>query len=169
MGVFSLGKVVLGSLFKKPSTLMYPVVPREWEERTRGAVSINVDGCVLCGACARACPTHAIEVDRKGSTWAIERMACIQCRGCVDNCPPKCLDMDQKRADIVRSFGFHNKFSQACGSAQKLDGDLYVIGWGWATTDAECMSVYDFSGGKELMSISLGDPKNITYRCAYYE
>ena len=96
MGVFSLGKVVIGSLFKKPSTLMYPVVPREWEERTRGAVAINVDGCVLCGACARACPTNAIEVDRKAATWTIERMACIQCRGCVDNCPPKCLDMDPK-------------------------------------------------------------------------
>ena len=96
MGVFSLGKVVVGSLFKKPSTLMYPVIPREWEERTRGAVAINVDGCVLCGACARACPTNAIEVDRKASTWTIERMACVQCRGCVDNCPPKCLDMDQK-------------------------------------------------------------------------
>ena len=96
MGVFSIGKVVVGSLFKKPSTLMYPVIPREWEERTRGAVAINVDGCVLCGACARACPTNALEVDRKAATWTIERMACIQCRGCVDNCPPKCLDMDQK-------------------------------------------------------------------------
>lgn len=96
MGVFSIGKVVVGSLFKKPSTLMYPVIPREWEERTRGAVAIDVDGCVLCGACARACPTNAIEVDRKAATWTIERMACIQCRGCVDNCPPKCLDMDQK-------------------------------------------------------------------------
>ena len=96
MGVFSIGKVVVGSFFKKPSTLMYPVIPREWEERTRGAVAINVDGCVLCGACQRACPTNAIEVDRKASTWSIERMACIQCRGCVDNCPPKCLDMDPK-------------------------------------------------------------------------
>lgn len=96
MGVFSIGKVVIGSLFKKPSTLMYPVIPREWEERTRGAVSINVDGCVLCGACARACPTNAIEVDRKAATWTIERMACVQCKGCVDSCPPKCLVMDQK-------------------------------------------------------------------------
>lgn len=96
MGVFSIGKVVIGSLFKKPSTLMYPVIPREWEERTRGAVTIDVDGCVLCGMCARSCPTNAIEVDRKAGTWSIERMNCVQCRGCVDNCPPNCLDMDQK-------------------------------------------------------------------------
>ena len=126
MGVFSLGKVVLGSLFKKPSTLMYPVIPREWEERTRGAVSINVDGCVLCGACARACPTNAIEVDRKGSTWQIERMACIQCRGCVDNCPPKCLEMDQKYTEpggekIVDKFDIPPRKKAAKKDAPKKD------------------------------------------------
>ena len=96
MGVFSFGKVLIESFFKKPATLMYPVVPREWEERTRGAVGIDIEGCVLCGMCQRACPTNAIEVDRKGGTWSIQRMNCIQCRGCVDNCPPKCLIMEQK-------------------------------------------------------------------------
>ena len=96
MGVFSIGKKIIGSIGKKPATLMYPVVPREWEERTRGAVGIDVDGCVLCGMCQRVCPTNAIEVDRKASTWAIERMACVQCRGCVDACPPNCLIMEQK-------------------------------------------------------------------------
>ncbi|MBQ9016356.1 MAG: 4Fe-4S binding protein [Firmicutes bacterium] len=126
MGVFSLGKVVLGSLFKKPSTLMYPVIPREWEERTRGAVSINVDGCVLCGACARACPTNAIEVDRKGSTWQIERMACIQCRGCVDNCPPKCLEMDQKYTEpggekVIDKFDIPPRKKAAKKDAPKKD------------------------------------------------
>ena len=69
----------------------------------------------------------------------------------------------------VRSIGFQNKFSQACGSAQRLDGDLYVIGWGWATTDAECMTVLDNSTGEKLMNVTLGDPQNITYRCVYYE
>lgn len=126
MGVFSLGKVVLGSLFKKPSTLMYPVIPREWEERTRGAVSINVDGCVLCGACARACPTNAIEVDRKASTWQIERMNCVQCRGCVDNCPPKCLDMDQKYTEpggekIIDKFDIPPRKKAAKKDAPKKD------------------------------------------------
>ena len=96
MGVFSFGKKIIGSIGKKPATLMYPVIPREWEERTRGAVAIDIDGCVLCGMCQRACPTNAITVDRKASTWAIERMNCVQCSACVENCPPKCLDMLQK-------------------------------------------------------------------------
>ena len=133
MGVFSIGKIIAGSLFKKPSTLMYPVIPREWEERTRGAVSINVDGCVLCGACARACPTHAIEVDRKGSTWAIERMACIQCRGCVDNCPPKCLDMDQKYTEpggekIIDKFEIPPKKKAPKKDAPKKDAPAEAAG-----------------------------------------
>lgn len=96
MGVFSIGKVLIDSLFRKPATLMYPVIPREWEDMTRGAVGIDVDGCVLCGMCQRACPTNAITVDRSAGTWSIERMNCVQCRGCVDNCPPNCLIMEQK-------------------------------------------------------------------------
>jgi hypothetical protein len=79
------------------------------------------------------------------------------------------LDMENKKAELVRSMGFNNKFSQACGSVQKLDNSQYVIGWGWATTDNECMSVLDASTGEKLMSVRLGDPKNITYRCVYYE
>ena len=94
------------------------------------------------------------------------------------------VDTANKKVDPVKAFSFSNKFSQACGSVQKVAGnqsdgdqsdrdqsarDLYVIGWGWATTDAECMSVYDFSTGEELMHVTLGDPQNITYRCVYYE
>ena len=128
MGVFSLGKVIAGSLFKKPATLMYPVIPREWEERTRGAVSINIDGCVLCGACARACPTNAIEVDRKAGTWSIERMNCVQCRGCVDNCPPNCLTMDQKYTEpgvekVIDKFEIPKKEKAAKKDAPAKDAE----------------------------------------------
>ena len=114
MGVFSIGKVLVDSLFKKPATLMYPVIPREWEEMTRGAVGIDIEGCVLCGMCQRACPTNAITVDRKAATWSIERMNCVQCRGCVDSCPPNCLIMEQKYTEpgvekVVDTFDIPKK------------------------------------------------------------
>lgn len=96
MAIFKIGKVVLGSLFKKPATLMYPVVPRVWQERTRGHISIVEADCILCGICARRCPTDAITVDKPGRTWTIERMDCVQCGSCVDNCPKKCLHMENK-------------------------------------------------------------------------
>ena len=78
------------------------------------------------------------------------------------------LDIDNKKALLISSYGFEGKFSEACGSVQNIQDDLYVIGWGWATTDNECMSVYDFSSGERMMSVTLEDPDNITYRCVYY-
>ena len=94
LGFFKFGKTILGSIGKKPVTHMYPVVPREWEERTRGSVSIDGDNCIACGMCERACPTNAIEIDKAEGKWTIQRMQCIQCSACVDCCPKKCLTME---------------------------------------------------------------------------
>ena len=79
------------------------------------------------------------------------------------------VDADRRQVVAVRSYAFPGKFSYACGSAQMLPGDLCVIGWGWAVRDPECMSVYDFSKGKKLMSVTLENPQNVTYRCVYYD
>lgn len=94
MATIKIGKVVLKSLFKKPATLMYPVIPREWTANTRGHVEIDIDTCIACGICQKKCPTNAITVDRKARTWTIERMQCIQCGHCVRECPKSCLTMD---------------------------------------------------------------------------
>ncbi len=96
MATFKIGKVVLKSLFKKPATLMYPAVPRQWQERTRGQISIDEESCIVCGICARKCPTNAITVDRKKRTWEIQRMQCIQCGCCVEVCPKTCLTMENQ-------------------------------------------------------------------------
>ncbi|MDR2296001.1 MAG: 4Fe-4S binding protein [Clostridiales Family XIII bacterium] len=92
MAVLKLGKMVMGSLFKKPATLMYPVIPREWQERTRGHIEIVIEDCILCGICARKCPTRAITVAKDAQSWTIRRMQCIQCSCCVEVCPKKCLE-----------------------------------------------------------------------------
>lgn len=96
VGTFKIGKVVLKSLFRKPATLMYPVIPRKWEERTRGHIGIEEEKCILCGICGKKCPTNAIKVSRDQRTWVIERMQCIQCGCCVEVCPKKCLLMRQE-------------------------------------------------------------------------
>ena len=78
MATFKIGKVLMKSLFKKPATKMYPVIPNEFQERTRGQVTIEKESCILCGICGRKCPANAIAVDRAAGTWTIERMRCIQ-------------------------------------------------------------------------------------------
>jgi formate hydrogenlyase subunit 6/NADH:ubiquinone oxidoreductase subunit I len=74
---------------------MYPVIPREWQERTRGHIGIIEEDCILCGICSKKCPTNCITVDRTKRKWIIERMQCIQCGCCVDVCPKKCLTMEK--------------------------------------------------------------------------
>ncbi|MDR0518813.1 MAG: 4Fe-4S binding protein [Clostridiales Family XIII bacterium] len=91
MGSLKIGKMIMRSLGRKPATLMYPVIPREWKERTRGHISIDMGTCILCGICGKKCPTDAITVDRDAKTWSIKRMQCIQCSCCVEVCPKKCL------------------------------------------------------------------------------
>jgi len=94
VGFYKISKLVLASMFKKPATLMYPVVKREWQERTRGNIGIDEAGCILCGICVKKCPTNAIKVSKEDRTWAIARMQCIQCGSCVEVCPKKCLIMN---------------------------------------------------------------------------
>ncbi len=91
----SFTKTALKNLFSQPATRMYPQVPREYPERTRGHIEIDMSTCILCGICSRKCPADAIKVDRTGRTWSIERFGCIQCNSCVESCPKKSLSMHQ--------------------------------------------------------------------------
>lgn len=91
MGALKIGKTIIRSLFKKPATLMYPVIPRAWQDRTRGHIENQINACIFCGICQRKCPTGCILVDKGKRTWTIARMQCIQCSNCVEVCPTKCL------------------------------------------------------------------------------
>ncbi|MCB6366370.1 4Fe-4S binding protein [Intestinibacillus massiliensis] len=95
MTPFKFGRMIAASLFRKPATTAYPVVPREYPEHTRGKVAIEIDDCIFCGMCMRKCPADAIKVDRNAKTWQINPFSCIQCACCVTNCPKKCLHMDK--------------------------------------------------------------------------
>ena len=128
MATFKIGKVVLGSLFKKPATRMYPVVAREWQDRTRGHVEIDVTSCITCGICQRKCPANAITVSRDARTWEIQRMQCVQCGACVDNCPKKCLTMKPEYTapggeKVIDTFNIPEAPKPAAPAAPAADGD----------------------------------------------
>jgi len=84
-------RTMLKNLFSKPATTTYPFEPREYPERSRGHIEIDMDKCIFCGMCMRSCPPGAIKVDRKEQTWQIERFDCIQCGYCTEKCPKNCL------------------------------------------------------------------------------
>lgn len=88
-------KTALKNLFSKPATSGYPFQPREYPQRTRGQIAIDIDTCVFCGLCGKKCPTGAITVNRADKTWSIERFGCIQCGYCIDNCNKNSLSMLQ--------------------------------------------------------------------------
>ncbi len=87
-------RLALRNLFSKPVTKDYPAVPREYPERTRGSIQINIEDCIFCGSCQRKCPSGAITVDRNARTWSIDRMGCVQCENCKNGCPKHCLTTD---------------------------------------------------------------------------
>jgi ech hydrogenase subunit F len=96
-----ISKIVLRSLFSKPSTAMYPIKKREFYERTRGCVTNEIDNCIFCGLCSRKCPTGALTVSRDQKQWTIDRFRCILCGECVTACPKKCLNMENPYATPV--------------------------------------------------------------------
>ena len=93
MSFFSMSKVVLKSLFQKPSTRNYPHDAAQPMAGSRGRIAIAAEQCIYCGLCAKKCPTAALSVKKPEKEWAIDRLRCIVCGYCVDVCPKKCLTM----------------------------------------------------------------------------
>ena len=63
MGGFKLGKMTLGSLFKKPETVLYPVEKKETPAGLKGHIVNDVDVCILCGTCVLECPKHCLSME----------------------------------------------------------------------------------------------------------
>lgn len=110
MAIMKFGGRLLHNLFSKPATKMYPVVPREYPERSRGHIEFDPSNCITCNICGKKCPTDAIKVDKAARTLTIDRMLCIQCGYCAESCPKKCLTIvpgytepgAEKVTDVIR-------------------------------------------------------------------
>lgn len=94
MGVFKLGKMTFGSLFKKPETVKYPFETKPQPQGLKGHIVLDAGNCILCGMCEKSCPTDCITVDKESRTWSLVPFQCIQCGYCTQVCPKKCLTMD---------------------------------------------------------------------------
>ncbi len=91
MRIFVMTKTLLRNIFQGYATLMYPKIKREYTAVTRGGIENDIGECILCGLCAKRCPTYALSVTKETREWVINRLKCCICNLCVEICPVKSL------------------------------------------------------------------------------
>ncbi len=121
-------------MFQKPVTIQYPEQRLQLPERERNRLFVNMEDCIGCDQCAKACPVNCIELKTikavpgdivgktgltsKGKkkalfvpTFTIDFAKCCYCQLCVFPCPTECIFMtdvfefsDFKRAGLKYEF-----------------------------------------------------------------
>ncbi len=120
-------------------TRQYPEPKNEYilPERARNRLYVNMDDCIGCDKCARACPVDCIEIDtvksvpgeelgittrnaKKKSLWVtrfdIDMAKCCYCSLCIWPCPTECIVMTEvfefsepKRENLIYHFATMDK------------------------------------------------------------
>ncbi len=89
--------------YQKPAPVEAPKAELPKGEIPKGdGIAVDMETCVLCGICAKKCPTSAIAVDRPNKTWTIKRSACTFCETCVEICPKDSLT--HKETELVETY-----------------------------------------------------------------
>jgi ech hydrogenase subunit F len=101
MSFFPMAATALKNLFSRPATRLYPFTTRVPFAKTRGGITIDFASCILCGICAKRCPTGAISVDKTGKEWKIDHLSCVICTNCILVCPKKCLSLKENATKAV--------------------------------------------------------------------
>ncbi len=106
-------KVTFKHLFTPSVTIQYPDVKLQLPERERNRLYVNMDDCIGCDQCARACPVSCITIEtvkglpgedlgktsngKKKALWVtkfdIDFAKCCYCQLCVFPCPTECIYM----------------------------------------------------------------------------
>ena len=124
-------RITFKHLFKPAVTIQYPEVKLTLPERERNRLYVNIDDCIGCDQCARACPVSCINVEttksipgedlgttsngKKKALWVtnftIDFAKCCYCQLCVFPCPTECIYMtdvfefsEYKRSNLLYKF-----------------------------------------------------------------
>jgi NADH-quinone oxidoreductase subunit I len=124
-------KVTFKHLFMPAVTIQYPDVKLALPERERNRLYMNMDDCIGCDQCARACPVNCITIEtvkslpnedlgktsngKRKALWVtqfdIDFAKCCYCELCVFPCPTECIYMTDvyefsefNREDMIYNF-----------------------------------------------------------------
>ena len=106
-------KVTFKHLFVPAVTIQYPDIRLALPERERNRLYVNMDDCIGCDQCARACPVNCITIEtvkslpeedlgktsngKRKVLWVtqfdIDFAKCCYCQLCVFPCPTECIYM----------------------------------------------------------------------------
>lgn len=102
--------IILGNLFKKPRTVIYPREKIIIPYGSRGVLHLKLDLdslkviCNGCGLCNKICPQDCIEVKKRIEDngrevldeFCLDLSKCIFCGNCVEFCEMNAIDMSYK-------------------------------------------------------------------------
>jgi NADH-quinone oxidoreductase subunit I len=120
-------RVSLKYCFGKTVTVQYPDVPPVLQPRFRGFHYYEIERCIACDQCARACPVDCIYIEKTAprkldkergvavggamERYAVDYAKCLFCGLCVETCPTSCIHMGNihdmsayTREDMIAEF-----------------------------------------------------------------
>ena len=102
-------RITLRYCFSKSVTIHYPYEKLAFAPRYRGIHEFELDKCIACDQCAKACPVDCMYVDKweprkidknTGKAvggdllrYAIDYQKCMFCALCTEPCPTDCIHM----------------------------------------------------------------------------
>jgi NADH-quinone oxidoreductase subunit I len=120
-------RITLKYCFQKTVTVQYPEQRLSFAPRYRGIHEMEIDRCIACDQCAKACPVDCIYIDKTAPRkidkktgkavggdlvrFAIDYSKCLFCALCTEPCPTVCIHMGKlhdlssyTREDVVVEF-----------------------------------------------------------------
>jgi len=120
-------RITLRYCFARTITVQYPDVAPTIQPRWRGFHYYEIEKCIACDLCAKACPVDCIYIEKTGARkvdkqtglamggaitrYAIDYSKCMFCALCTEPCPTGCIHMGNNydlsgydRASMVVEF-----------------------------------------------------------------
>ena len=150
-------RITLKYWFQRPVTVAYPEQRLAFAPRYRGIHEFELNKCIACDLCAKACPVDCIYIDKtaprridkatglvdetdpkngKLVRFAIDYSKCLFCALCTEPCPTDCIHMGKlhdlsgySRKDAVVEFAELDKANQRTPMPLWMERNAGKIPW----------------------------------------